>query len=600
MIYSSCKFYISIMRMKIKRFLWNRIQSIRYFPISHIVLLIISTILILHINWFFDNIFSYKILISLFIVFLLSTLWPIIDIHSSNKSKTKISLLFQILSIIIWVIYYIIISHIQNIFTYSEWLTYFWIIPISLASIPLTIAIIYSNYPKKTRLSRNILVKSIIFWLISWGIIWWWISWALLSIRELFAVYIDSDRYLYIWVISEILLAWSFIFSFYISEIQEKKLQKSDFEIKPSRLQAIIWKFIFLPLSFIYLTIFLTYWIKILITWVWPNGIIVRLGIWYFLLWIIWLYLTDYQTISFYNIITKILYISFILTASMMMWAIIQRINQYWITINRRFICYIIAFIIIYSALSLFLRRKRLLSFISLITILLLLALYGPLSWKNISYISQKNRLESILSHQNIYLPLWEWSLKNLPQKDTLKISSIIDELITNHNKDKIVGKIISFNYKTPYQYLELKSIKETLWLSVEYENIQPEFYNYRQNEDYSANGIDISWYSKLYKFQEYNNKAWDNTITLNFENKEHSIDLSEFIDHLMEKALLYKKSHYNLDTTSDEMNELKNPALILEKDNYKIIISGFHAERNQETNKLKFSNVEWIILLKN
>ena len=60
-----------------------------------------------------------------------------------------------------------------------------------------------------------------------------------------------------------------------------------------------------------------------------------------------------------------------------------------------------------------------------------------------------------------------------------------------------------------------------------------------------------------------------------------------------MEKALLYKKSHYNLDTTSDEMNELKNPALILEKDNYKIIISGFHAERNQETNKLKFSNVE-------
>lgn len=350
MIYSSCKFYISIMRMKIKRFLWNRIQSIRYFPISHIVLLIISTILILHINWFFDNIFSYKILISLFIVFLLSTLWPIIDIHSSNKSKTKISLLFQILSIIIWVIYYIIISHVQNIFTYSEWLTYFWIIPISLASIPLTIAIIYSNYPKKTRLSRNILVKSIIFWLISWGIIWWWISWALLSIRELFAVYIDSDRYLYIWVISEILLAWSFIFSFYISEIQEKKLQKSDFEIKPSRLQAILWKFIFLPLSFIYLTIFLTYWIKILITWVWPNGIIVRLGIWYFLLWIIWLYLTDYQTISFYNIITKILYISFILTALMMMWAIIQRINQYWITINRRFICYIIAFIIIYSA----------------------------------------------------------------------------------------------------------------------------------------------------------------------------------------------------------------------------------------------------------
>ncbi len=585
--------------MKLKKLFWNWNNAIKTFPVSHILLVAISAIWIWNIEWILSDYFSYRILIALAFSFLVSCLWPIIQIHCNLKNKNAINRILQISSLVLWWIYYFILTRIKNVFdaTYSESLLYFWVIILAVLLIPLLIALLHRKEESKIWFSWNSLIISLIFWWIAWNVVRWWIAWAFWSIEALFDVNIISERYSYIWVLSNILLAWSFVFNYYLTLIEGINSNKSEFKINSSRIRRIFWSFIFLPLALIYLLIFWAYWIKILFTWVWPNWIIVWLWIWYFSLWILSAYLIYPEKTKIHDIIYKILYISFILIALMMIWAISQRINQYWITINRRFICFVITFIILHSVLSLIFPKKRLISFISLLFILTLLALYGPVSWKDISYKSQVNKLETLLSKENINLPLSEWSLKNLDPESQSLISAIIEELAEKYNKDKVYNKIISYDYDSIYRYSSRYELRNYLGVEKDsnYDYYSPTYFNYRQNESDDAIWIDITWYSKLYKFQKYEEDIRNNILRININNKDYRIDLWNNIEQLKEKAELYKK----WDFTGEESDELKNPALILDWENYRLIITWFHAEQSKSTQKIQFRNMEWYILIK-
>lgn len=584
--------------MKLKKIFWNRNNTIKAFPISHALLLTASVILIWHIEWLFSDHFSFRLLLALAFAFPLSCLWPILQIHSNLKNKKLINWILQIASIILWWLYYFILTRINNLFdaTYSEWLIYFWVILLSFLSVPLLISLSHKKEESKIRFSWNSLISSLIYGWIAWSVVWWGIAWALWSIEALFDIYIDSDRYLYIWVLSEILFAGSFTFNYYLTLIEKINQNKSEFKIETSRIRRIFWSFIFLPLALIYLIIFWAYWIKILITWVRPNWIIVWLWIWYFVLWILSAYLIYPEKTKTHEIIYKILYISFILIALMMIWAITQRINQYWITINRRFICYMITFIIIYSVLSLIFPKARLLSFISLLSILALVSIYWPISSKNISYKSQLNKLEEIASKENLSLPLWEKSLSKLEWESQTIILSIVEELAEKYNKNKIVDKIISYDYSNTYRYSARSDIREYLWADTDYDYYDKvEFYNYRQNTDWYEQWIDIEWYSKLYRFQEYDENTW-NSLKIKVWDQEYKIDLSDYIEQMKEKSELYTKTDYY---TIEEQQQLGEPALILEQDNYKLIITWFHWEQNKTNQTFHFRNIEWYILIR-
>ena len=583
--------------MKIKKLFWNWNNAIKTFPISHILLVAISAIWIWNIEWLLSDHFSYRLLLALGFTFLLSCLWPIIQIHSNLKNKKTINRILQISSLVLWGIYYFILTKIKNIFdaTYSEWLLYFWVIILAVLLIPLLIAILHRKEESKIRFSRNSLIISIIFWWIAWSVVRWWIAWAFWSIEALFDVNIVSERYWYIWVLSEILLAWSFVFNYYLTLVEWINQNKSEFKIEPSRIRKIFWSFIFLPLALIYLLIFWAYWIKILVTWVWPNWIIVRLWIWYFSLWILSAYLIYPDRTKTHEIIYKILYISFILVALMMIWAISQRIKQYWITINRRFICFIITFIILHSVLSLISPKKRLISFIWLLFLLTLLALYWPISWKNISYKSQVNKLEDILSKQNISLPLSEWSLKELDSESQRKILSIIEELAEKYNKNEVYNKIVTYDYDNMHRYSSRSELSTYLWADESnwsyYDDTRSFSYRQYQNNIW----FDVAGYSKLYKIDISYNEIWDNSRKINLDNKEYNIDLNEYVPQLVEKANLYRKT----DLTDEEEKELNEPALILDEENYKIVITWFYWEKNITSGKITLRNIEWYILVR-
>ena len=578
--------------MKLKKLFWNWTNAIKTFPVSHILLLFLTILWIWEVEWFID-LDSGELVFATVLAFIFSCYGPLFLIHSSIKKVNIINRIFQIWSIILWCLYYILLYNINlDDITYSEWLLYIWIIPLALLWILLFIALFHRKEGSKIRFSRTSLFISLVFWFIAWSIVRWWISGALASIEALFDINIDSDLYEDIWFISEILLAGSFVFNYYLTLTEN--INKSDFEIKPSRLRKIFWSFIFLPLALIYLAIFGAYGIKILITWIWPKWIIVWLGIWYFVLWVISSYLVYPDKTKVHEIINKILFISFILIAFMMIWAIVKRINQYWITINRCFVCYIITFIIIFSLLSLIFTNKRLLSFVCTLGILGFIAIYWrPVNVNHISFNSQVHRLENLVSKENVSLPLNEWDLKDADEESTKLIMWVIDELVKNYHKDKIINKIINFEYENSYRSSR-SEIREFLGVNSDYDYYYPT-YKYRSYNSYDrTKWIDISWFVKLYNFEKYYDGVENMILKFEIGWEKYEFDLSNHIDELKEKSDIYAKS----DLTEDEKNILQSPALVLEDNNYKLVIIWFSMEENKEW-KLSFNNIRWYLLSK-
>ena len=276
----------------------------------------------------------------------------------------------------------------------------------------------------------------------------------------------------------------------------------------------------------------------------------------------------------------------------MMIWAIAKRINQYWITINRCFVCYIIAFIIIFSVLSLIFTNKRLLSFVSTLWILAFLAVFGPvINVNHISFTSQINRLEALLSEQNISLPLTEWALKDIDEEPTKLIMWTLDWLVENYNKNKIINKIINFEYKDWYRSSRY-DIREFLGANTDYDYYYPT-HKYRDYNQYDQDGelIDVTWFSKLYNFEKYNGDTENLILKLDIENQDYEFDLSSYLDELKNKSDEYEWKAERKETSWW-------PALILEEDNYKLVINWFYLEES-DTWETNFINIRWYILFK-
>ena len=190
--------------MKLKKLFWNWTTAIKTFPVSHILLLVLTIIWIWEVEWFID-LDSPDLVLALILAFIISCYWPLFLIHSNLKNKNIINRILQIWSVIIWWLYNLILYNIDlDDLTYSESLLYIRIIPLAFLWIPLIIAIFHRKEESKIRFSWTNLFVSIVFGCIAWSIIRWWIAGALASIEALFDIDIDSDLYADLWFISDI------------------------------------------------------------------------------------------------------------------------------------------------------------------------------------------------------------------------------------------------------------------------------------------------------------------------------------------------------------------------------------------------------------
>lgn len=233
-------------------------------------------------------------------------------------------------------------------------------------------------------------------------------------------------------------LAGSFMLNHYTFVVAElPKGSKTDTELHSSRVMRIFGSYIFLPLALVYLAIFTAYAIKILITGVRPKGIIVRLGTGYFAWGMLTYYFTFPEETKFLQRIRRLLFVSFVVVALMMIGALGIRVKQYGISINRYFVAMFILFIISFSSLALFFSKVRIRLFISLLFGLSLIALYGPLSARNVAFHAQKLHIETLLMKENIYLPLQQDALKNLTGATADQLAESISDFVKTFPYEK-------------------------------------------------------------------------------------------------------------------------------------------------------------------
>lgn len=262
-------------------------------------------------------------------------------------------------------------------------------------------------------------------------IVWGGLSGAIASIEALFDLDFDRKWYQYFGVFSLIFLAGSFILNHYTFVVAElPKGSKSDFELFSTRLMRIFGSYIFLPLALVYLAIFAAYAIKILITGVRPKGIMVWLGTGYFAWGMLTYYFTFPEQTKFFHWIRRVLFVSFVIVALMMLGALGIRVKQYGISINRYFVGMFILFVIAFSSLAFFFSKGRIRLFISLLFGLSLIALYGPLSARNIAFFAQKLNIETLLAKENLSLPLQKDALKNLTGATADQLAETISDFV--------------------------------------------------------------------------------------------------------------------------------------------------------------------------
>ena len=335
--------------------------------------------------------------------------------------------------------------------------------------------------------------------------------------------------------------------------------EEQDIDIQASRTGKIFWVYIFLPLAFVYLAIFLAYGIKILVSGVWPKGIIVMLGIGFFVRGVLTIYATFPQKWQKFELLRKILFCGFLFVAIMMAIALGQRILQYGISINRYFIMMAIFLIVIFSVFSLIFPKNIFRILISFLFGLSLLSLYGPLSATNVSFRSQQSQLDAILMKNDVNFPLQSWSLQKIKWEDIDRINNLLRDFDHTYSKTQWS------------QFFGTECQKETMWESrfcvwIDLVDAREETY-FSVHSDYDAGFIaDISGYSKLYSLSDSRSKnESDSSYEFTFGNKKYELNFSPYWDDLYQLR---------------EKRIVNKPVLEIEQPTHKFIIDSVSWEK--------------------
>lgn len=563
-------------------FLQDRALSLNKYLWAYIIAFITTIIWIFSINinnW--DNSLL-EILTTCGIIFPLMVTWSLIIEIQKNKKSYQV-ILSQILPLILWSLFYIYINSI-DIFNDTISVDKDWIFVISsyiIARISILWWIVLSTY-KETNITRWRLKEIIINMLIaiiSSLILWWWVSASVWSIDYLFDVNIYYKRYQYIGIVSFCLIGVS-IFLTNLSVIRKPIEYPSIFRF--------FWLYIFLPLAIIYSCILTTYWVKIIVSQIWPKWLISWMVLWYTIRSTIVYFLTyPLKTKSWISKIHTWYFISILVFLPLILWAIRQRISQYWITELRYLIIMIALWIGIVGIWSLIERKKSWIFIIWWFLLLIINSTYTPRSASNISLNSQKNRLEKLLINN--------WLYKDYIVPQTINIEKISPE---KYNMMEEIWQIA--NYISQYHWnKELKYLYTWEWFNAIKDNTRWNIYQ---------PFLESLWYTGVFnEWGHWNIESDDMFINIYF-NKNNS-NLKK-IDINKETSLLIINSEqnstnqiweYNITLEGIEKEEItitkpNKEKIYINLYNYKDTLYNFFQSNNEITPIINFD--EGIIII--
>lgn len=514
---------------------WTRAVTI--FPVPFVVLIVMAIIWVCMVYSDYDNTqYLQKYMFACLVALPLSIAFPL-KAYIWDRKKSILHTAISAIWVIVGIVYYMCMPDNLDTINAGEMTKIVWGIVLSRVGLFFIIAWEKKYNESFTRVWWKEIISSVLMWWVAWLIIWGGISACLASLEYLFWVNIHSHAYGYVGVVSMIFIAWA------IALIHIVNQDRVDTLPLYNRSMRIFWHYIFLPLTILYGCILISYGIKILITWVRPEWRVVYMVAWYVWFWLL-TWLTTYPSLpnSFIASAHRLLFISFFLTSFLMIRAIQLRIEQYWLTIPRYFVCVLIVWIIIISIGSLLSAKRRYIIMITTLIVLWLISVYwGPISAVSTSSSSQKNILVSVLSQNNIVLPLASWSLANVASWDIDKIYDSIYYLADNGNNDTLhtllpLDQIAMLD--TQPSYMKTEYILKYAWLN--YYNRDP-YYNQDKNiEQYFSwdssvkpygwqpDEISLIWYTSMYNIGNTGPMTSD-IVSVSRGQKTFSVDLKQY-----------------------------------------------------------------------
>ncbi|MFA7327575.1 MAG: DUF4153 domain-containing protein [Candidatus Kapaibacterium sp.] len=299
------------------------------------------------------------------------------------------------------------------------------------------------------------------------GVLYLGVVIAIFAVDTLFELDIDGKIYAQIFVfLASVFNTW-----FFASKMPTD-FEKLQITHKYPKGLKVFSQFILLPLLLTYLVILYSYEFKIIVSWDWPKGIVsylvivvATIGILTFLLIHPYGNSSDNKWIKRF---TKSYYLTLIPLVTMLYFAIIMRISDYGVTINRYIVFLLGLWLLV--LIVYFLIGKTSIKFIPIsLAVMLVLSSFGPWGMFSISENSQLNRLDKLLKENSLLengkiVNEVIWVKDSLPELHSEKIETNINKIdsTTNANIISLVRYIITnhdFNEIAKYFKQDLESL---------------------------------------------------------------------------------------------------------------------------------------------
>jgi len=254
------------------------------------------------------------------------------------------------------------------------------------------------------------------------------------TIVQLFNVDIPDKITYYTFLI----IAGIFAPSLFLARVPE--VHGESFEIEYPKSLRILLLYIVIPLITVYSTILYAYFLKIIVTRNWPQGLVSHLVLWYSIVSVVVIFLIspilkdNRLAYRFKNFFPK-----FILPILAMMFISMGiRIKAYGITENRYFA--LVLGIWVLGTMIYFSLKKKLTNIVIPVSlsIVVILSVFGPVSSFSISKLSQNNRLKSLLERNGMLIHGTISKKEDIPIEDKEEISAILMYFQNKHSFDDV------------------------------------------------------------------------------------------------------------------------------------------------------------------
>lgn len=420
------------------------------------------------------------------------------------------------------------------------------------------------------------------------GVLFFGISAIIFTINALFDAEIDGKWYLYFFLFD------TFVFGALMFLSKLPKASENFLAREYSRPLKVLLLYIVIPLITIYTGILYVYFIQILVTQEWPRGLVSNLVLWYSVvaaavIFFITPILEENQVARLFRtwfprVLLPIL--------GMMFVSIGKRIQQYGVTENRYLIVLLGIWVLV--IMLYFVTRRRLTNiFIPVsLSIVALIAVYGPLSAFNVSSFSQNQRFTALLEKNSMLVSGQVVPGTNVSEEDRRNISSIVSFF---ESRDLDAMKYLDQDFK----YEEFQTV-----FGFSRENEYP-----YQNEEYvyltsnlESSGIDINGFDYLFSLNNYTDGVTYEGITVEQKNITTLImkrdDTPVLEEELLPKLKLIIDNHQG----QMEKGQLspEEGTLLLENEEFqvKVIIRELSARKPKE-GELQFDNLTLTVLVK-